>query len=118
MEEGLIIIKHWDEVNKMIELLRESPHAPVEVVAVQEHRVEALLATGNYKRVGGVEKDFIPAGNVAKKEDVFFSFKMTEKEIKEKIEKYDIPVKYDIDKERKADKLKELEDMEYNVIWK
>ena len=99
----------------MIELLRISEHAPVEKVVVQEHRVKALLATGKYKHI---EEGFTPSENVHKKENVFFSEKMTEKEIKDKIEKYKIPLKYDIDKERKDDKLKELEEKGYNVIWK
>lgn len=110
----------------MKELLRTSPHQPVEKVVVHDHLVPSLLASGQYKEVGDEKSmfdkaespDFTPSENVHNKEDVFFNKDMEEKDIKAKIEKYKIPVKYNISNDDKEDKLKELEKLGYNVDWK
>lgn len=97
----------------MKELLRVSPHQPVETVTVRDDKAEAFLKSGLYK-----ETDFTPSENVHKKEDVFFSDSMSEKEIKAKIEKYNIPVEYNISNDDKKDKLLELDKLGYDVNWK
>lgn len=94
----------------MVELLRNSPHQPVEVVNVPEHKVDVLLATGKYEKVDGAKKEEQP-----KKEDIYFSAKMTEKAIKEKIDRLGIDIDYKPSRDRKAEVLEELETMGYTV---
>lgn len=98
----------------MKELLRISPHQPVETVTVREYKVDALLKSGLYKEIGD-EKT-----NVDKVESTTFLFteSMTEKNIKAKIEEHGIDIDYDIKRDNKRETLLKLKGLGFEVGFK
>ena len=81
----------------MVELRYTGKHqAEGHKVDVSAEKAEELLRTGEYERVG------FPA--------VYPDTSWTEKRIKEWLELNQIPIPYDVQKERKEDKLRQIED--------
>lgn len=98
----------------MVELINtKSEHDPLYmVIDVPEEKAERLLANGDYDYKNEQEEAITPKEKPQvseKKPDMSW----TEKEIKAWIKENNIPVKYSIATEKKADKLQELQDAGY-----
>ena len=91
------------------------PHSPQGIFEFDEKLAKQLVKRPHYKMVnGGTVK---VSGEIEVPKQTFYE-DMEEKDIKQMIKDSNIPVKYNISNDSKKDKLKELENLGYEVIWR